>query len=119
MRLKFVKNEKKLYEFDSEKVIWIQARNKGTDVSLCQQAVKWIPFSFAEVQEQLPKEDFIRINADIVVNMNSITFMGADTCVLNNGMEILLSRREKKSICQKYEDFIHSRQQKELQALYS
>ena len=51
MKLKFVKNEKKLYEFDSEKVIWIQTRNKGTDVCLFQQAVKWIPFPLAEVRE--------------------------------------------------------------------
>lgn len=96
MKLKFVKNEKKLYEFDSEKVIWIQTRNKGTDVCLFQQAVKWIPFPLAEVREQLPQVEFIRINSELVVNMNYITFMGTDTCILENGMEILLDRREKK-----------------------
>lgn len=57
-------------------------------------------------QEQRLGEDFLKLGRGLVVNMKFIRHMKKDICILEDGREILLSRRTKTEIREKYREYL-------------
>ena len=85
----------------------IQSSNKGVDVYL-QGAGRpqWADVSFSKVEEMLDEEYFLRISRGLLVQMNYILCMEQNVCRFRDGTSSLISRREKKDIRRKYNDFL-------------
>lgn len=66
----------------------------------------WTP-----LREMIKKLDgrFLKINRGTVVNMDYIEQMGIDTCILQDGTKLVLTRRERSSIRSAYDDYMFSR----------
>lgn len=52
---------------------------------------------------------FLQVTRGLLVNMDYIESMNGASCVLRNGREVLLSRRNRKEIKEAYNDFMFSR----------
>ena len=63
----------------------------------------WRPFSELE---QMLGGSFLRINRGIIVNMDYIAQMGADTCVLRDGSRLYIAVRQSAAIRTAYDDYV-------------
>lgn len=66
----------------------------------------WMPFS--ELEKKLDSS-FLRINRGIIVNMDYIVQMGADTCTLRNGIRLPIAVRHSTAIRAAYDDYVFDR----------
>ena len=63
----------------------------------------WRPFG--ELEQKLGGS-FLRVNRGIVVNMDYIARMGADTCVLRDGSRLSIAVRQSAAIRAAYDDYV-------------
>ena len=85
----------------------IQSSNKGVDIYLQgRSSPQWADVSFSHVEELLDGEYFLKISRGLLVQMNYILCMEQNVCRFRDGTSSLISRREKKEIRRKYNDFL-------------
>ena len=63
---------------------------------------------FGELERMMNKK-FLRINRGIMVNMDYIMRMGADTCVMQNGIRLPITIRQSAAIRASYDDYVFDR----------
>ena len=61
--------------------------------------------SFGELEQKL-NGSFLRINRGIIVNMDYIAQMGADTCILRDGSRLPIAVRQSTAIRAAYDDYV-------------
>ena len=54
-------------------------------------------------------KNFLRINRGILVNMDYIVQMGTDTCVLQNGIHLPITIRQRTAIRSIYDNYVFDR----------
>lgn len=96
------------YVFPLQRVVKIQSNNKGVDIYLHGEPQR-IPLSFVRVEEQLDEERFLRISRGFIVQMDAILRLDGDVCLLKDGTSALISRRERKEIRRRYNDYLFSK----------
>ncbi|MDO4557179.1 MAG: LytTR family DNA-binding domain-containing protein [Lachnospiraceae bacterium] len=65
-----------------------------------------------EIEVKL-SSDFLKIQRGFIVNMDYISHMKGDSCVLKDGRELLISRTNRSKIRQIYKEFIYNRAMEE------
>lgn len=95
------RNVKRIYLKD---IYVIQSVNHATEILLSDGSNVKVWSSLEEISSQL-NDDFLKIQRGIIVNMEYIEQMGMDSCVLRDGTKLLLSRKEKAAIRDRYSEF--------------
>ncbi len=88
-----------------DRICYIQSRNNGTDIFFWNEMLH-INMNTSDLARKL-SHLFLYIRRGMYVNMNYIKVMKADYCVLKNGDEVLLSRKERTKIRSRYKEFIY------------
>ncbi len=102
-----IQTSARLYAFPLRQVLKIQSSNKGVEIYLQGQLEpQRIPLPLVRVEEQLDPNLFLKISRGLIVPMNAIVRMDKETCFLKDGTSALLSRRERKEIHRRYNDFL-------------
>ncbi len=102
-----IQTSARLYAFPLRQVLKIQSSNKGVEIYLQGQLEpQRIPLPLVRVEEQLDPNLFLKISRGLIVPMNAIVRMDKETCFLKDGSSALLSRRERKEIHRRYNDFL-------------
>lgn len=95
------RNVKRIYLKD---IYVVQSVNHATEILMSDGSDVKVWSSLEEISSQL-NDDFLKIQRGIIVNMEYIEQMGMDSCVLRDGTKLLLSRKEKASIRDRYSEF--------------
>lgn len=83
----------------------LQSSNHATEIIMSDGAVIKTWATLEDLKTQLD-DNFLKIQRGMIVNMHYIEQMGADSCVLRNGTKLLLSRKDKAYIRDKYNNFV-------------
>lgn len=86
----------------------IQSERKGIRIYETSGKNRWFRVTFIAVEEQLAQSNFLKISRGYLVNMDYIKDIKGDLCWLEDGSEILLSRKERAEIRRKYYNFLFS-----------
>lgn len=108
MRFIQLYSESKSYEFAIQNIIKIQSENKGVIVFLAniKDPVR-IAVSFKKIEEQITDKSLIKITRGFIVNLNFIVKIhNSDTCILKDGTNVLISRKIRPIVREKYYDYI-------------
>jgi len=99
------RENKRLY---LDEILRLQSANHVTEILLSNDhSVRvWMPIH--EVAKSLDNS-FLKIQRGLIVNMNYIEQMGVDSCILRNGKRFLLSRKNRTSIREEYNNYAFSR----------
>lgn len=82
----------------------LQSSNHATEIIMSDGTVIKTWATLEDLKTQLD-DNFLKIQRGMIVNMHYIEQMGADSCVLRNGTKLLLSRKDKAYIRDKYNSF--------------
>lgn len=88
-----------------DKICYLQSRNNGTDIFFWNDMLH-INMNTSSLAKQL-NYLFLNIRRGMYVNMNYIKLMKSDYCILENGDEVLLSRKERTKIRSRYKEFMY------------
>ncbi len=91
-----------------DQICLLESDNHAVNVSLSDGRRLKVRMSFKELEKKMNK-NFLRINRGIVVNMNYITQMGTDTCVLQNGIRLPITIRQSATIRTAYDNYVFER----------
>lgn len=87
-----------------DKISYLQSRNNGTDIFM-DTHVLHVNVNTSALIEMLDGR-FLAIRRGMCVNMSFIKRMDAEQCVLKNGETVLLTRKERSSIRNRYREYI-------------
>lgn len=93
------------YEIPQKSILKIISERKGVRIFSTNGRSEWLRLAFMRAEALLDPEMFVRINRGYLVNMNHIRSIRSGVCFLDDGSEILLSRKNSREIRQKYRDF--------------
>lgn len=91
-----------------DRICLLESDNHTVNVSLSDGQKLKVRMSFKELEERM-NENFLRINRGIVVNMDYIAQMGADTCLLQNGIQLPIAIRHSAAIRAAYDNYVFDR----------
>ena len=101
-----IRSGRETLRLKTEQILYIQSQNNGTDI-YTDNGILHSRMKTASMGEQLPGV-FLNIRRGMYVNMNYISHMDTDSCVLKNGERVLLSRKGRSEIRSRYKEFIYS-----------
>lgn len=94
-------------QFPTAKISKIISKNRGVEISVQGRSSTWLPCLFREAEARLLDEpDFLHLARGCMVNLNSIQRIDYDLCYLKNGESLLISRRERSKVQNRYSDFL-------------
>lgn len=96
-----VKKGRRYIRIEEEDIQYIYSRGNKIVINLPLEELD-IYITMKEFEAMLTNKNFVMIQRGIIVNMNYIAVMKKSSCILKNGMEYQLSRKESKSIYNKY-----------------
>lgn len=88
-----------------DQIYLIESDNHSVNISLNDGRRLKVRMSFSELEKKMNK-NFLKINRGIIVNMDYITQMGIDTCVLRNGIRLPITIRQSASIRATYDNYV-------------
>ncbi len=88
-----------------DQIYLFESDNHSVNISLNDGRRLKVRMSFSELEKKMNK-NFLKINRGIVVNMDYITQMGIDTCVLQNGIRLPITIRQSTSIRAVYDNYV-------------
>ena len=91
-----------------DQICILESDNHTVNVSLSDGRRLMVRMPFGELERMMNKK-FLRINRGIMVNMDYIARMGADTCVMQNGIRLPITIRQSAAIRASYDDYIFDR----------
>lgn len=91
-----------------DQICLLESDNHTVNVSLIDGRKLKVRMPFSEM-EQMMDDKFLRINRGIVVNMDFIEQMGANTCVLRSGVRLPITIRQSASIRAAYDNYVFDR----------
>lgn len=103
--------------FPVRKIEKVSSQNKGVKIQMdgWSNGV-WIRSTFATVEALLSNYDyFLLISRGCLVNMEMILRIDFDVCRMKNGEELIISRRKRASIKQRYADYLFQKLERRLQ----
>lgn len=92
----------------TDEIMTLQSANHQTDIILKSGRVISTYTQLGELKEKLD-DSFLQIQRGLVVNMECIECMQSDSFMLRNGQKLLMSRKEKNSIRETFNDFVFRR----------
>ena len=91
-----------------EQIVGISSRDHAVEIELASGETFMVNCGIRGLLPQLD-ERFLNVRRGYVVNMEYIASMGAESCTLRSGEEVLLSRKERISIRETYNRWVFSR----------
>lgn len=91
-----------------DEIYYVQSVNHAVEVFLTRERRIKVWISLGEMEKKLDG-NFLRINRGTIVNMAYIEMMGIDTCILQDGTKLELTRRVKSRIRAAYDDYIFAK----------
>ena len=91
-----------------EQIVGISSRDHAVEIELASGETFMVNCGIRGLLPQLD-ERFLNVRRSYVVNMEYIASMGAESCTLRSGEEVLLSRKERISIRETYNRWVFSR----------
>ena len=91
-----------------DQICILESDNHTVNVSLSDGRRLKVRMQFGEMERMMNKK-FLRINRGIMVNMDYIMRMGADTCVMQNGIRLPITIRQSAAIRASYDDYVFDR----------
>ncbi len=88
-----------------DQICLLENDNHVVNVSLSDGRRLKVWMSFGELEQRL-SGSFLRINRGIIVNMDYIAQMGADTCILRDGSRLPIAVRQSAAIRAAYDDYV-------------
>ncbi|MGN1249147.1 MAG: LytR/AlgR family response regulator transcription factor [Candidatus Spyradocola sp.] len=91
-----------------DEICYLQSMDHAVDIYLIggRQIRVWAALS--ELERKL-SDSFLKLNRSTVVNMEQIEQMGADSCMLRNGVRLEMARRDRTAIRAAYDNFLFAR----------
>ena len=91
-----------------DEICYLQSMDHAVDIYLTggRQLRVWAALS--ELERKL-NASFLKLNRSTVVNMEHIEQMGADSCMLRNGVRLEMARRDRTAIRAAYDNFLFAR----------
>ena len=96
------------YTVCMEQIYLLESNNHTVNVSLADGRRIRVNMSFCELEKNL-SEDFLRLNRGISVNMDCISQLTADVCILQNGIELPVSVRRRAAIRRTYDNYVFAK----------
>lgn len=91
-------------------ILKVESYKKGVEIYLRDKTEpRWFHCSFMSVEDQLDKEQFIRISRGLIVNMDYIEHMEPTICCFTDGTSALISRGSRAQVRQQYNDYLFGR----------
>lgn len=96
------------HRFPTDKIQYITSRDRGILLYLTEQRRRqWLACTFRQAAEQLAADrDFLQISRCCLVNLNAVLYMGRAECHMKNGDVLSISRRERQTVQNRYNDFL-------------
>lgn len=91
-----------------DQICYFESDNHTVDVSLADGRKLKIRTSFGKLEEKMDKK-FLRINRGISVNMDYISQLRTDTCILRDGVRLPVAVRQSSAIRSAYDDYVFDR----------
>ena len=104
-----LKAGRKDYLFQKENITKIISEKKGIRIYQKEEADMWIKTSFQNVADLMDDGTFLVVSRGYLVNMGYIQSIDREKCILEDGTEILLSRKNRGEIRQRYHDYLFER----------
>lgn len=102
-----IRTERRSYRFPLHSIQKIQSSNKGVEVYLQgREKPQRIPTSFMNVEKQVDTAYFLKISRGLLVHMDFIDRMEQGCCHFRDGTSTLISRKERREIRHKYNDYL-------------
>ena len=95
------------YTFYLDEICSLESIKHAVEVSLTDGRRLKVWMSLKEFEKKLDKR-FMKVNRGTVVNMDHIKQMGIDTCILQDGRQFAITKRECPAIRAFYEDYLLS-----------
>ncbi len=96
------------YTIYQDEICCLESFDHIVEVSLTDGRVLRVRMPLSELEQKLDGT-FLKINRGILVNMEHIEQLGANTCILRNGARLAVTIRKHNSIQAAYNDFLFSR----------
>ena len=92
--------------FPLDQIRYLLGADKGVEVYLPSRR-EWVACPIRYAAEQLAEEpDFIQISRKSVINLNFVLYFGGENCHMRGGEALPVSRRERKAVQSRYNDFL-------------
>lgn len=104
-----VKDGKTDYILKKENITRIVSERKGVRIFQKDKEDIWIKKSFEKMASIIGEDMFLIVSRGYMVNMDFIQSMDGQKCILSNGTEILLSRKKRAEIRQRYHEYLFER----------
>lgn len=91
-------------DLELSSIQYLESCNSGTDIHT-PRGVLHTTVNTSKLAEQL-NDSFLKIQRGLVVNLHYVQRMTTDSCVLKNGVSVLLSRKERSQIRTAYREFV-------------
>ena len=88
-----------------EDIAYISSDNHHVQIFLRKGGELSVYMRLSDIQQQL-NDSFLKVQRGVIVNADFIERMQRDVCVLKNGVQIMLSRKDRDEIRAAYDDFI-------------
>ncbi len=90
-----------VYSFDASKILYVEAQRKDCIIYTSKDQTS-IRIKFMDLEEKLSGYNFIKIHRSFLVNMDAVSQIKKDSCLLTNGTELPLSRSLKEQVKQEF-----------------
>lgn len=91
-----------------DQVCFMESNNHNVYITLSDGRCYKVRATFSELEQRM-NSNFLKINRSILVNMEYITQMSKNFCVLQNGRQLPVTIRQSTVIKAKYDDFVFER----------
>ena len=95
-----------------DEIYYLKSNNHALEITMKGGKTLKAWLTLTEVSEQLG-ENFLKINRGTIVNMEHIEQIGGVICIMCDGARLLLTRRDHKTICNAYDDYLFSQLNKQ------
>ncbi|EFP60175.1 DNA-binding response regulator [Erysipelotrichaceae bacterium AF15-26LB] len=103
-----LETERNTCEFPIHRIKKIESRNKGIEIYLSTiEEPVFINMPFLRVENIIKEEQLITVSRGLILNLSFIRQIQRNgTCQLKDGTTILISRRRRNAVLQKYHDYL-------------
>ncbi len=106
-----LQTERTICELPIHRIQKIESRNKGIEIYLSiMESPVFLNMPFVRLEEEIQEEELITVSRGLIVNLSFIKQIYRDgNCLLRDGTTIIISRRRRSQVLQRYHDYLFQR----------
>ncbi len=93
-----------VFSFDVRKILYIEAQRKDTIIHT-DQGERTVRIKFMDMEDMLSSFPFLKVHRSFLVNMEAITQIKKDNCILTSGISIPISRSLRDQVRAQFLDY--------------